>query len=206
MTPEIVLSRFEGVRKLKDGFLAKCPAHDDRKPSLSITIVDGKILFHCHAGCPTENILSTLGLTMADLFTHSGNGARKVKPERSPVVATYDYVDEQGGVLFRVCRTATKVFFQQRFEGGKFINGLEGTRKVIYNLPEVLKAPWVAFVEGEKDVESLEKIGIVATTSPGGAGKWDDSYAQYLKDKRVAIIPDTTSRAPITPIKSPGRF
>ena len=45
------------------GFIAKCPAHEDRNPSLSIKEGgDGRVLLFCHAGCPTENIVAALGV------------------------------------------------------------------------------------------------------------------------------------------------
>ena len=62
-------------------WLACCPAHEDRSPSLSIReLDDGRILIHDFAGCDTEAVLDSLGLTMADLFpghldaTRAGTG------------------------------------------------------------------------------------------------------------------------------------
>jgi hypothetical protein len=54
----------------RDRWIAHCPAHDDRSPSLSIaTGRDGRILVHCHAGCSTEAVLEAAGLGMSDLYT-----------------------------------------------------------------------------------------------------------------------------------------
>ena len=59
----------EGVRKQGDGYLARCPAHDDREPSLSIGEgEDGRVLLHCWAGCETRDIVAALGLNWSDLF------------------------------------------------------------------------------------------------------------------------------------------
>ncbi len=56
-------------RKAGDGWCSRCPAHDDRKPSLSInTGNDGRVLLHCHTGCTTDAICSAVGLKLADLF------------------------------------------------------------------------------------------------------------------------------------------
>src|SRR6266404_2701849 len=69
------------ARRSGKGWLAKCPAHDDRKPSLSINEgADGCVLIKCHAGCSTNDVLAELGLTKKDLFPvtshrQSGNGA-----------------------------------------------------------------------------------------------------------------------------------
>ena len=51
------------------GWSARCPAHEDRRPSLSVSEGDdGRALLHCHAGCDVANILAAIGLTKADLF------------------------------------------------------------------------------------------------------------------------------------------
>jgi KaiC/GvpD/RAD55 family RecA-like ATPase len=63
--------------------------------------------------------------------------------------------------------------------------------KVLYRLPEIVKATDVFIVEGEKDVHTLEKMGMVATTSPFGAGKFLPEFAKYFnKSHHVVIIPD----------------
>jgi len=65
-----LLQKLEGLRKTgPNKWLAKCPGHDDRSASFSIKFTDdGNILIHCFAGCDKENILSSIGLTFADLF------------------------------------------------------------------------------------------------------------------------------------------
>ena len=69
MTLQDFLSRLDGVRGHGDKFMARCPAHDDHDPSLSITQgEDGRILLHCFAGCSTKSILDSLGLSLRDLF------------------------------------------------------------------------------------------------------------------------------------------
>lgn len=65
--------------KSGNGYKARCPAHDDRSPSLSLSPGDGgRALVNCHAGCQTEHVLAAIGLTLADLFTskngHTNNG------------------------------------------------------------------------------------------------------------------------------------
>lgn len=63
------LSRLEGVRGRNGSWVARCPAHADRTPSLTVKeLGDGRILIHDFGGCGTEAILSVLGLTMGDLF------------------------------------------------------------------------------------------------------------------------------------------
>lgn len=70
MSVEEVLGKLEGVRRSGKGWVARCPVHGDRHPSLSIgTGYDGAILLHCHAGCETEDVVASLGLEMGDLFS-----------------------------------------------------------------------------------------------------------------------------------------
>lgn len=68
---ETLLSRLDGV-KAGNGvgrFIARCPAHDDRSPSLTIRGEDdGRILIHCFAGCSAVDVVQSLGLSMSDLF------------------------------------------------------------------------------------------------------------------------------------------
>lgn len=109
------------------------------------------------------------------------------------IVATYDYCDETGTLLFQVVRKSSKGFYQRRPDGnGGWINNLNGTRSVLYRLPDLLAEPekpvWI--VEGEKDADRLADEGLLATTNSGGAGKWRPEYAAYLRGREVRIIPD----------------
>ena len=70
MTAENLLSRLERVKRTGAGrYQARCPAHDDKGPSLSIReLDDGRVLVHCFAGCEVHSILSAAGLSFDDLF------------------------------------------------------------------------------------------------------------------------------------------
>jgi hypothetical protein len=69
MTIRDFLSRLTHVKKNSRGWTAFCPAHDDRKASLSIAEGDdGRILLKCFTGCTVEAIVAALGLRMPDLF------------------------------------------------------------------------------------------------------------------------------------------
>jgi putative DNA primase/helicase len=59
MTAEAIANALGG-RKAGSGWTARCPAHDDRNPSLSIRDVDGKVLVRCHAGCEQAHIIAAL--------------------------------------------------------------------------------------------------------------------------------------------------
>ena len=68
---ETLLARLESVKKSGSGYLARCPAHADKSPSLHITQEGGKILIHCYAGCCAQDIVAAVGLSMRDLFEDS---------------------------------------------------------------------------------------------------------------------------------------
>lgn len=70
MSAEVLLDRLDKVQGGHDGqYSARCPAHQDRGPSLSIKDVgDGRILVHCHAGCETEDVLAAVGLSFRDVM------------------------------------------------------------------------------------------------------------------------------------------
>ena len=81
--------------------------------------------------------------------------------------------------------------------------------RVPYRLPDILRAKEVYVVEGEKDADRLRLLGLTATTSPGGAGKWLPSFSAYFKNKDVSIIPDNDDPAKNThraSQKCPGRW
>jgi len=178
------LEKLDKVKKSGDGYVALCPAHADKKHSLSIAENDGKLLVKCFAGCTTEAITSALGLTMTDLFIEK-------KAARAKVVETYNYTDENGDLLFQVCRLQPKSFRQRHQDAnGNWVWDMKGVRRVLYHLPDIIKAPEVYFVEGEKDAENLGMCGMVTTTSPGGANSWKDEYAEPLIGKKVVLIPD----------------
>jgi 5S rRNA maturation endonuclease (ribonuclease M5) len=186
MTIESFLSQFSHVRKTPNGWQACCPAHEDKKASLSISLKEGKILLYCHAGCPTEAILEAVGLKQKDLFLET-----KTKDKKPAIVAVYDYTDETGKLLFQAVRFEPKDFRQRRPDGkGGWVWNLSSVHLVPYRLPAIMKEPSIFIVEGEKDADNLWKIGIPATCNPMGAGKWREEWAKFFEGKEVFILPD----------------
>jgi hypothetical protein len=169
------------------GHSAKCPAHDDQSPSLSFGVGDdGKAVLTCHAGCDTGDILAALELTWADLFPEP-------EPQPRQVLATYDYTDADGKPLYQKVRYLPKGFSLRRLGPfGEWINNVQGVPLMPYHLPELsaLKpGDRVYIAEGEKDVDRLRSLGLVATTNPTGAGNWQD-WSEHFTDRDVVIIPD----------------
>ena len=189
---EALLSQLSGVKPTgRDEWSAHCPAHEDRNPSLSIRLEGGKILLHCFAGCSVNEIIAPLGLALGDLFPDE-SAPRTAGKE---IVATYDYVDEQGRLLYQAVRFRPKGFAQRRPDGlGGWEWKLKGIRRVLYHLPQILEAiargHTVYLVEGEKDVAALESLGLIATTNAGGAGKWQKGYTESLAGAKLVILPD----------------
>ena len=184
---EDILGRLQQVKPAgANNWSALCPAHEDHKPSLSVAVADdGKILLHCHSGCTYEQVCEALGLQ-----NRPSNG----RQPKSVCVATFDYKDESGKLLYQVCRFQPKKF-QQRRPGpnGEWVWRLDGVPRVLYRLPELIAADRSEFVfiaEGESKVERLRSLGLMATCNPGGAGKWLDEYKQHFKGRLVAILPD----------------
>lgn len=111
------------------------------------------------------------------------------------VVHIYKYRDLEGRVLFEVVRLRDPKHFVQRrpLGNGRFKWDLQGIDPVLYNLPAIAAAPTdqkVFVVEGEKDVDRLGTLGLLATTNAMGAGKWRKSYASSLEGRHVVVIPD----------------
>ncbi|MFZ5988079.1 MAG: AAA family ATPase [Bacillota bacterium] len=172
---------------------ALCPLHNDHKPSLSINFKTGK--YYCHSCKKGGDIFSfyqrkhNVGFKTA-LFELSKFAGLNPEPEKR-IDRTYDYLDEKSNRVFQAIRYEPKSFSLRRPNNNRgWINDLQGVKLIPYNLPEVVKAEDVIIAEGEKDVETLRKIGLVASCNPMGAGKWRDEYNQYFKNKNTAIISD----------------
>lgn len=188
-----ILSQLQNVKQVAGGHVACCPAHEDHNPSLQISEKNGWINLYCHAGCDKAAILDALKLTPADLKI-SGNGH---KPKNKGVeVAQYDYTDAAGQMIFQVVRFDPKAFRQRRPDGkGGWIWNLQDIEPVLYQLHEVKSGidagETIYILEGEKDVNNARLMGLTATTSPMGAGKWRKSYTDALLNARsVVILPD----------------
>lgn len=84
-----LLDRLEGVRETGPGrWLARCPAHEDRSPSLSVRELDDKVLVYDFAGCGVHDILAAVGLEASALFPPPGSvsyeGRRRPQARRIP--------------------------------------------------------------------------------------------------------------------------
>lgn len=200
------LTRLKGVRPTGNGWDARCPCrNDDENPSLSIAEgTDGRVLVTCHRGegCSIVEICQSVGLKVMDLYPKDVVREKPKKDDRKlSLVATYDYRDKDGSLLFQkqrfVDQFGKKTFRQRRKDPANpssWLFSLGDTERVLYRLPQVLEAKssgeviWL--VEGEKDADTLVSLGMCATTPPNGAGKWLDIHTKTLEGATVWLVAD----------------
>lgn len=200
-----IVAQLRGVMRSGANLVAMCPAHDDKRQSLSLGVNEkGDVLVKCHAGCATEDVVKAIGMTMAYLFADGSSVPVPdiSRPAPEAIGAVYQYRDpETGEVTSEVVRTIPKGFKQRRPDGkGGYIWSIGDAKRVLYRLWDVRqlkKKLWkaVAFVEGEKDADRLWalKPPVPTVTNIGGAAKWRPEYIEQLKAagvERVVILPD----------------
>lgn len=211
-----LLSYFNNVKRVNNNsYQCNCPAHRDSKPSLTISEKGDKILMYCHAGCSNDMILNAVGLKIHDLYNNENVKKTtattwKTKLEgwkKKELEAVYHYYDENTLYLYSKMRFKGKEIIYGILDrvNDKMLVGLKNNvnnkelnvKKVLYNLPAVVQSKEsdspVFFVEGEKDVDTLTKLGYIATTC-GGVSDWRQSFAKYFKGKSVIILPDNDSQ------------
>ena len=167
-------SAYPGLPQRGVQWRGPCPLHQGSRDSFAVNGDSGQ--WTCHSECQRGGSLIDFemlrsGTSFPDALKavksivgrpSSCNGSRRI-------VATYPYRDEDGKLLFEVVRFAPKDFRQRRPDGsgGRTWN-VQGVRRVLYRLPEVVKAERVFIVEGEKDSDLLHEWGMCGTTNPGG--------------------------------------
>ena len=172
-----------------DSWRAPCPLHGGDNPrTLIIRDIGGELSLHCFKGeCEPEDIL-------AEIESRIDGGEPFLKPTFSPpgeLIAEYPYTDEFGRVLYLKQRLEPKDFrMYTPGPNGELEFGINGSRRVLYRLPEVQSAETVLVVEGEKDAETARSLGFVGTCNHAGASEWNVSYSRTLAGKDIVIIPD----------------
>ncbi len=96
MTINTLLNGLDRIRETGHGkYVTRCPAHDDRSPSLAIKDCgDGRVLLHCFAGCETEDVLNAIGLTFSDVMPERIGVNHSYRPQSfdaRQVLATLDH-------------------------------------------------------------------------------------------------------------------
>jgi len=170
--------KFEGDKMI-------CPFHADTVPSFSVYQTEDEFYrWHCF-GCEESGSIIDYEMRENNLSQEKAVGKLTKHFGLEPkIVAEYPYTDEDDNVLYKV----------RRIEPGHDFpvdRKMKGIRRVLYHLSKMLKADDVWLVEGEKDVETLEKLGFVATTWVSGKGNWRSEYAEFFKGKNVRLCLDT---------------
>jgi hypothetical protein len=184
-----------------------CPVHDDKKDP-SATYYRQTDSWACHkcgiGGTAIDLVMHTQKLTFKDackwiedkfnLVDLSISGAGNIETNWKKV-DTYCYKDEYGKPVFYVDRMESdnkKRFIQYQLVDGKRINNVDGIRKVLLNLQNIIKSEDVYVFEGEKKVKCLVKMdaSYPATCNAGGSNGWLSAYGESLKDKQITICPD----------------
>jgi hypothetical protein len=202
-----VLDQLDGVKRARSGYMARCPAHDDRNPSLSVKLGDGgKVLLKCHAGCEYAAIAAALDLKRpstpapprqrrGDGFDRAAEGIEAYRRRLGKEAARWHYHDALGepiGVVLRWNPPDEEKTYRPVFR-------IDGRWHLTYPSPRPLYAldrlaarqgETVYVVEGEKCAEVLDACGLLATTSAGGAKAGDKADWSPLAGREVVIVPD----------------
>jgi putative DNA primase/helicase len=221
LTPlELVLSKLPDARRNGTGWAARCPGHDDERPSLSIAEGDaGRALLHCYAGCTLVEITAALGLELSDLtpprakpvrrtatkptartggaFATADDAVAALEQRHGPRAAAWVYYDAAGepvGVVVRWNLNSGNKDIRPvaRQPGGRWKIGAMTVPRPLYRLPELLTCVGdrVFVAEGEKATDALTDLGFLATTSAGGAKAARQSDWSPLAGRDVVILPD----------------
>lgn len=181
-----------------------CPAHRDKQASLTVTKGKKCTLFHCHAGCTLEDILSAAGLEKKDTFydteTQRSNWRAYVESrEKRRIEAVYNYVSYNGQYAFTKIRLEGKkllygILKNERFSYGLPRNTPRKSLKAIYGSVQALnkaisESKPIFIVEGEKDVDTLMKQGYIAFTY-GGVNDWQADFVELVEGADVVILAD----------------
>lgn len=183
----------------------RCPsvAHEDQHPSCDLNILENVWRCRaCNAGGGVLDLVVAGGRALdrasaAQWLEEQLDGPRVTNVGRPRVETEYAYRDERGKVLFVVERLKPKKFRQKKpSESGGWNYSLNGVRRVPYRLPElsegISRGDTIFVVEGEKDADTLVRLGYCATTSAQGAAwKWPPEWEAYFRGAaRVVLLPD----------------
>lgn len=150
---------------------------------------EGVVVFHCFSNCNPQDFFK-------EMENRGFAREKKNNPEKAIEIERYEYQDENGNHLFYNIRYNPKTFKMAVLDkNGRLDYSTKSlTRRVIYRLPKILETTHtIFFVEGEKDVHTLERLGVVATCIAGGAsawGKWAAHYIKQLAGQDIVILPD----------------
>jgi RecA-family ATPase len=180
-----------------DGFLVKCfsPTDDDIAAKDYVREKCGLPAFGSNGNRELVEIKSAPQPALTDDMITAALLAVKTMPTspQGKIIATYDYTNESGELLYQVCRLEPKDFRQRRPTGTGWIWNLDGVRRVPFRLPDLIKYNFgtIFVVEGEKDALRLAQHDLCSTTV--ASGKWDGIDLTVFKGRDVIYLQDNDS-------------
>jgi hypothetical protein len=215
-----LLAKFASVKETGSGWSARCPAHEDRQASLSISDGrDGRVLLKCHAGCDYKKIVAALGLEERDLFdadatptTTPTKKSSSSKPTskayktaieaqkayertRGKPATVHEYLDANGVHVYSVIRwqlspTSKEILPTSLHADGWRLKHMPEPRPLL-DRQTILETAGTAYVvEGEKSFDAAIGLGLLTTTSAGGSNAASKSDWSPLAGRAVVILPD----------------
>jgi hypothetical protein len=189
------------AKKIGAEFYFHCPFHSDgKRPNLRVN--PDKTRWYCDVCDAGGDLFDLYGKlngvefsaareALAGLFGLSTNGKRSTVAK---IVATYDYVGQDGKLLYQVCRYQPKNFKQRTPDNNGGWTWQNRQQPIPYRLPELLASDpdeWCLKCNGEKAVDAArEKLGFVATCNSGGEAKWTPALNTFFDQRRIAIVVD----------------
>jgi hypothetical protein len=185
-----------GLKQFGKELRGPCPVHGGKDANFSVNLETG--FAYCHSQCDhgfdiisLEMELAGIGFPQAKERVYDLLGRPPVSWEDRNIEAVYPYVDESGKTQYEVVRLHGKQFRQRRRNSdGSYSWGLSGVDPLPFRAGKLEGADAVFVVEGEKDVLSIEELGLVATCNSGGAGNFMSELVPYFTGKQIAILPD----------------
>jgi putative DNA primase/helicase len=199
-------------------YKSRCPAHNDKNPSLSITATEDRVVLCCHAGCSIDQILQSLNMEKRQLFDNHYTGTavttttlaatakKKVlhatrelaikaaeRSARRMAVARWDYT-VSGEIVATVLRfndgKGGKEFRPVSLRDGGWAVGKPTDKWPLYRIDDLVAGGTVYVCEGEKAVDAARCVGLAAVTSAGGAKGAKNTDWLPLAGRDVVILPD----------------
>lgn len=200
------------------GNAVRCPFHQDHHASGGLYEKDGIWRYQCHStGCGFSGDVFDVrakrtGQPLGDLLPREGGEVARPPQHRQDPPKVYSTLDEMAAtfgdrfqqryvytdpateradlIVFRYRRNGGKAFAQAHPVVGGFAFGAPEKPWPVYNRARLRAAESVVVVEGEKCVHALHEVGIIATTSPCGAGKAQHADWGPLAGRKVCLWPD----------------
>ncbi len=217
---ELVAARLLNVRRSRKGLTARCPSHDDRRNSLSVSVGnDGKVLLKCFAGCDLSAIVSAIGLGVADLFPGKGEvplphlcntTTLSLSEYASAKKLPLQFLNSLGlRNMYYLGRPAIRIPYydnvraelavrfrlalEKSVDGDNRFRWRKGSKSMLYGLWRERQEDYVVLCEGESDCHTLWLHGFPAVGIPGAANWNEERDAGHLDEVAkiyVVIEPD----------------